>query len=175
MLSFVTCMQLTLHRPLAWRLDLDFGVFQMLCCPPCSHPKQAVPSGQQQHQGSAPAVAAAEAGLLKPIIAAAVRTGTEPLKAAAELHAHEHAGEVTPSGRQEDSEQGFAEGAQPRWAVAQLGGPSQAAELAWLQLLEPPHALVSDDLDLDCTAFECTFSKPLLLVPAAMTPLLLAA
>ena len=73
-----------------------------------------MPSGQQQHQGLAPAVAAAEAGLLKPIIAAAVKTGTEPLKAAAELHAHEHAGEVTPCNRQDDPEPGLVEGVQPR-------------------------------------------------------------
>lgn len=59
-------------------------------------------------------MAAAEAGLLKPAIAAAVKTGTEPLRAAAELHAHEHAGEVTPSSRQEASEQVLAEGIQFR-------------------------------------------------------------
>ena len=147
----------------------------MLCCPPCSRPKQAAPSGQQQHQGSAPAVAAAEAGLLKPSIAAAVKTGTEPLKAAAELHAHEHAGEVTPGSRQEDPEHGLPEGVHPRWALAQLSRPAQAAAFAWLRVTEPPHAHVSDDLNLDCNAFEWTFSKPLLLVPAAMTPLSLAA
>ena len=122
---------------------------QMLCCPPCSHPKQAVPSGQQQHQGLAPAVAAAEAGLLKPSIAAAVKTGTEPLQAAAELHAHEHTGEVTPSSRQEGPEHGLAEGPQPRCAVAQLSKQTQAAATAWLQLTEPPHAHVNDTLNLD--------------------------
>ena len=147
----------------------------MLCCPPCSPPKQAVPSGQQQHQGSAPAVAAAEAGLLKPSIAAAVRTGTEPLKAAAELHAQEHAGEVTPNSRQEDPEQGLAEGAQPRWAVAQLRRQAQAAAIAWLQVTEPSHAHVSNGYNSDCNAFECTFSKPPLLMPAATTPLFVAA
>ena len=106
---------------------LDLELSHMLCCLPCSKPKQAVPGGQQQHQGSAPAVAAAEAGLLKPVIAAAVKTGTEPLKAAAELHAQEHAGEVTPSSRQEDPEPGLEEGPRSRWGAAQLSRQAQAA------------------------------------------------